>query len=138
MCGLFLIDFVAYSSFVQTERTEVESVWFSKSHSGYFSMSILFAEYEKHVINHLLLGEIKEYFENSSRSVCSLLSNRWSKFHIDLNPTKRSIRDHISLHCYSIQMNNLYFMFNMMINNWVLVVISRIGHWLLVSSCIWE
>nr|YP_010334742.1 Ycf2 protein [Dasispermum suffruticosum]UNH91658.1 Ycf2 protein [Dasispermum suffruticosum] len=80
-------------SFLQTERTEIESDRFPKSLSGYSSMSRLFTEREKQVINHLLPEEIEEFIVNPTRSVRSFFSDRWSELHLGSNPTKRSTRD---------------------------------------------
>ena len=81
-------------SFLQTERTEIESDRFPKSLSGYSSMSRLFTEREKQVINHLLPEEIEEFLGNPTRSVRSFFSDRWSELHLGSNPTERSTRDH--------------------------------------------
>nr|QFS20205.1 Ycf2 [Hedyotis ovata]QFS20221.1 Ycf2 [Hedyotis ovata] len=82
-------------SFLQTERTEIESDRFSKSLSGYssISMSRLFTEREKQMINHLLPEEIKEFLGNPTRSVRSFFSDRWSELHLGSNPTERFTRD---------------------------------------------
>nr|YP_010631521.1 Ycf2 [Pimpinella valleculosa]WBN98586.1 Ycf2 [Pimpinella valleculosa] len=80
-------------SFLQTERTEIESDRFPKSLSGYSLMSRLFTEREKQVINHLLPEEIEEFIGNPTRSVRSFFSDRWSELHLGSNPTKRSTRD---------------------------------------------
>ena len=81
-------------SFLQTERTEIESDRFPKSLSGYSSMSRLFTERGKQVINHLLPEEIEEFLGNPTRSVRSFFSDRWSELHLGSNPTERSTRDH--------------------------------------------
>nr|QZL38327.1 hypothetical protein RF2 [Gardenia jasminoides]QZL38346.1 hypothetical protein RF2 [Gardenia jasminoides] len=80
-------------SFLQTERTEIESDRFPKCLSGYSSMSRLFTEREKQMINHLLPEEIEEFLGNPTRSVRSFFSDRWSELHLGLNPTERSTRD---------------------------------------------
>nr|YP_010999450.1 Ycf2 [Peucedanum muliense]WPM98229.1 Ycf2 [Peucedanum muliense] len=80
-------------SFLQTERTEIESDRFPKSLSEYSLMSRLFTEREKQVINHLLPEEIEEFIGNPIRSVRSFFSDRWSELHLGSNPTKRSTRD---------------------------------------------
>nr|QWQ51976.1 hypothetical protein RF2 [Sanicula lamelligera]QWQ51977.1 hypothetical protein RF2 [Sanicula lamelligera] len=80
-------------SFLQTERTEIESDRFPKSLSGYSSMSRLFTEREKQMINHLLPEEIEEFLGNPTRSVRSFFSDRWSELHLGSNPTERSTRD---------------------------------------------
>nr|YP_010882710.1 hypothetical chloroplast RF21 [Androsace filiformis]YP_010882729.1 hypothetical chloroplast RF21 [Androsace filiformis]WIF27294.1 hypothetical chloroplast RF21 [Androsace filiformis]WIF27313.1 hypothetical chloroplast RF21 [Androsace filiformis] len=80
-------------SFLQTERTEIESDLFPKCLSGYFSMARLFTEREKRMINHLLPEEIEEFLGNPTRSVCSFFSDRWSELHLGSNPTERSTRD---------------------------------------------
>nr|YP_009245052.1 hypothetical chloroplast RF2 [Kolkwitzia amabilis]AMR73740.1 hypothetical chloroplast RF2 [Kolkwitzia amabilis] len=81
-------------SFLQTERTEIESDRFPKCLSGYSSMSRLFTEREKQMINHLLPEEIEEFLGNPTRSVRSFFSDRWSELHLGSNPTERSTRDH--------------------------------------------
>ncbi|MCD7454244.1 Protein Ycf2 [Datura stramonium] len=81
-------------SFLQTERKEIESGRFPKCFSGYSSMSQLFKEREKHMINHLFSEEIKEFLGNPARSIRSFFYDRWSEHHLGLNPTKRSTRDH--------------------------------------------
>nr|UVW93658.1 Ycf2 [Impatiens balsamina]UVW93679.1 Ycf2 [Impatiens balsamina] len=80
-------------SFLQTERTEIESDLFPKRLSGYSSMSPLFTEREKRMINHPLPEEIEEFLGNPTRSIRSFFSDRWSELHLGSNPTKRSTRD---------------------------------------------
>ena len=80
-------------SFLQTERTEIESDRFPKCFSGYSSMSRLFTEREKQMNNHLLPEEIEEFLGNPTRSVRSFFSDRWSELHLGSNPTERSTRD---------------------------------------------
>nr|AWI71011.1 Ycf2 [Thevetia peruviana] len=80
-------------SFLQTERTEIESDRFPKCLSGYSSMSRLFTEREKRMINHPLPEEIEEFLGNPTRSVRSFFSDRWSELHLGSNPTERSTRD---------------------------------------------
>nr|ATL60393.1 Ycf2 [Cubanola domingensis] len=80
-------------SFLRTERTEIESDRFPKCFSGYSSMSRLFTEREKQMINHLLPEEIEEFLRNPTRSVRSFFSDRWSELHLGSNPTERSTRD---------------------------------------------
>nr|YP_009242107.1 hypothetical chloroplast RF21 [Stenogyne haliakalae]YP_009242127.1 hypothetical chloroplast RF21 [Stenogyne haliakalae]AMQ32904.1 hypothetical chloroplast RF21 [Stenogyne haliakalae]AMQ32925.1 hypothetical chloroplast RF21 [Stenogyne haliakalae] len=80
-------------SFLQTEGTEIESDRFLKCLSGYSSMSRLFTEREKQMINHLLPEEIQEFLGNPTRSVRSFFSDRWSELHLGSNPTERSTRD---------------------------------------------
>nr|YP_010725605.1 hypothetical chloroplast RF21 [Ellisiophyllum pinnatum]WDY12506.1 hypothetical chloroplast RF21 [Ellisiophyllum pinnatum] len=80
-------------SFLQTEGTEIESDRFPKCLSGYSSMSRLFMEGEKQMINHLLPEEIEEFLGNPTRSVRSFFSDRWSELHLGSNPTERSTRD---------------------------------------------
>uniref|UniRef100_A0A7N0TLL9 Ycf2 N-terminal domain-containing protein n=1 Tax=Kalanchoe fedtschenkoi TaxID=63787 RepID=A0A7N0TLL9_KALFE len=80
-------------SFIQTERTEIESDRFLKSLSGYSSMSRLFTEGEKQMNNHLLPEEIEEVLGNPTRSIHSFFSDRWSELHFGSNPTERSTRD---------------------------------------------
>ncbi|TYJ04299.1 hypothetical protein E1A91_A12G082600v1 [Gossypium mustelinum] len=80
-------------SFLQTERTEIESDRFPKCLSGYSSMSRLFTEREKRMNNHLLPEEIEEFLGNPTRSVRSFFSDRWSELHLGSNPTERSTRD---------------------------------------------
>ena len=77
-------------SFLQTERTELESDRFSKCLSGY---SRLFTEREKEMKNHLLPEEIEEFLGNPTRSILSFFSDRWSELHLGSNPTERSTRD---------------------------------------------
>nr|ATL61253.1 Ycf2 [Theligonum cynocrambe] len=80
-------------SFLQTERTEIESDRFPKCLSGYSSMSRLFTEREKKMINHLLPEEIEEFLGNPTRSVRSFFSDRWSELHLGSNPTERFTKD---------------------------------------------
>ncbi|PHU00595.1 Protein Ycf2 [Capsicum chinense] len=80
-------------SFLQMERKEIESGRFPKCLSGYSSMSQLFTEREKQMINHLFSEEIEEFLGNPIRSVRSFFSDRWSELHLGSNPTKRSTRD---------------------------------------------
>ncbi|KAK9082297.1 hypothetical protein Syun_031755 [Stephania yunnanensis] len=80
-------------SFLQTERTEIESARFPKYLSGYSSMSRLFTEREKQMNNHLLPEEIEEFLGNPTRSIRSFFSDRWSELHLGSNPTERSTRD---------------------------------------------
>nr|UBD07900.1 hypothetical chloroplast RF21 [Primula sikkimensis]UBD07917.1 hypothetical chloroplast RF21 [Primula sikkimensis]USN91598.1 Ycf2 protein [Primula sikkimensis]USN91616.1 Ycf2 protein [Primula sikkimensis] len=80
-------------SFLQTERTEIESDRFPKCLSGYSSMARLFTEREKQMINHLLPEEIEEFLGNPTRSICSFFSDRWSELHLGSNPTEKSTRD---------------------------------------------
>nr|BEV21232.1 Ycf2 [Taraxacum albidum]BEV21294.1 Ycf2 [Taraxacum albidum] len=80
-------------SFLQTEGTEIESNRFPKCLSGYSSMSRLFTEREKQMINHLLPEEIEEFLGNPTRSVRSFFSDRWAELHLGSNPTERSTRD---------------------------------------------
>nr|YP_009261523.1 hypothetical chloroplast RF21 [Liriodendron chinense]YP_009261542.1 hypothetical chloroplast RF21 [Liriodendron chinense]YP_010370052.1 hypothetical chloroplast RF21 [Liriodendron chinense x Liriodendron tulipifera]YP_010370071.1 hypothetical chloroplast RF21 [Liriodendron chinense x Liriodendron tulipifera]ANN44773.1 hypothetical chloroplast RF21 [Liriodendron chinense]ANN44792.1 hypothetical chloroplast RF21 [Liriodendron chinense]QJU00448.1 hypothetical chloroplast RF21 [Liriodendron ch len=80
-------------SFLQTERTEIESDRFPKCLSGYSSMSRLFTEREKQMNNHLLPEEIEEFLGNPTRSIRSFFSDRWSELHLGSNPTERSTRD---------------------------------------------
>ncbi|KAJ7941645.1 Protein Ycf2, partial [Quillaja saponaria] len=80
-------------SFLQTERTEIESERFPKCLSGYSSMSRLFTEREKQMNNHLLPEEIEEFLGNPTRSIRSFFSDRWSELHLGSNPTERSTRD---------------------------------------------
>nr|YP_010575524.1 Ycf2 [Corydalis platycarpa]YP_010575551.1 Ycf2 [Corydalis platycarpa]UZM11148.1 Ycf2 [Corydalis platycarpa]UZM11149.1 Ycf2 [Corydalis platycarpa]WDA93290.1 Ycf2 protein [Corydalis platycarpa]WDA93317.1 Ycf2 protein [Corydalis platycarpa] len=77
-------------SFLQTERTELESDRFPKSLSEDSSMSRLFAEREKQMIRHLLPDEMEEFLGNSTRSIRSFFSDRWSELHLGSNPTERS------------------------------------------------
>nr|YP_010320896.1 hypothetical protein RF2 [Parnassia longipetala]YP_010320917.1 hypothetical protein RF2 [Parnassia longipetala]UJP70726.1 hypothetical protein RF2 [Parnassia longipetala]UJP70747.1 hypothetical protein RF2 [Parnassia longipetala] len=78
-------------SFLQRERTEIESDRFPKCLSGYSSR--LFAEREKEMNNHLLPEEIEEFFGNPTRSIRSFFSDRWSELHLGSNPTERATRD---------------------------------------------
>nr|YP_009581324.1 hypothetical chloroplast RF21 [Enemion raddeanum]YP_009581340.1 hypothetical chloroplast RF21 [Enemion raddeanum]QBK49389.1 hypothetical chloroplast RF21 [Enemion raddeanum]QBK49405.1 hypothetical chloroplast RF21 [Enemion raddeanum] len=81
-------------SFLQTERTEIESDRFPKCLSGDSSMSRLFAECEKRMNNHLLPEEIEEFLGNPTGSIRSFFSDRWSELHLGSNPTEGSTRDH--------------------------------------------
>ncbi|GFP96590.1 protein ycf2, partial [Phtheirospermum japonicum] len=78
------------SSFLQTEGTDIESDLFPKCLSGYSSMSRLFTEREKQMINHLLPEEIEEFLRNPTRSIRSFFSDRWSELHLGSNPTQKS------------------------------------------------
>ena len=80
-------------SFLQTERTEIESDRFPKCLSGYSSMSRLFTERERQMNKHLLPEEIEEFLGNPTRSIRSFFSDRWSELHLGSNPTERSTRD---------------------------------------------
>nr|QXO05109.1 Ycf2 [Odontochilus tortus]QXO05126.1 Ycf2 [Odontochilus tortus] len=80
-------------SFLQTERTEIESDRFPKCLFGSYSMSWLFTEPEKRMNNHLLPEEIEEFLGNPTRSIRSFFSDRWSELHLGSNPTERSTRD---------------------------------------------
>nr|UCS08845.1 hypothetical chloroplast RF21 [Peltoboykinia tellimoides]UCS08862.1 hypothetical chloroplast RF21 [Peltoboykinia tellimoides] len=80
-------------SFLQTERTEIESDRFPKCLSGYSSMSRLFTEREKQMNNHLLPEEIEEFLGNPTRSIRSFFADRWSELHLGSNPTEGSTRD---------------------------------------------
>lgn len=80
-------------SFLQTERTEIESERFPKCLSGYSSMSRLFTEREKQMNNHPFPEEIEESLGNPTRSIRSFFSERWSELHLGSNPTERSTRD---------------------------------------------
>uniref|UniRef100_UPI00315C6B28 hypothetical protein RF2 n=1 Tax=Allium guanxianense TaxID=1287972 RepID=UPI00315C6B28 len=80
-------------SFLQTERTEIESDRFPKCLFGSSSMSRLFTKREKQMNNHLLPKEIEEFLRNPTRSIRSFFSDRWSELHLGSNPTERSTRD---------------------------------------------
>nr|AEX93964.1 hypothetical chloroplast RF21 [Aloe vera] len=80
-------------SFLQTERTEIESDRFPKCLFGSSSMSRLFTKREKQMNNHLLPKEIDEFLGNPIRSIRSFFSDRWSELHPGSNPTERSTRD---------------------------------------------
>nr|UJH20805.1 hypothetical chloroplast RF21 [Corybas cryptanthus] len=80
-------------SFLQTERTEIESDRFPKCLFGSSSMPRLFAEPEKRMNNHLLPEEIEEFIWNPTRSIRSFFSDRWSELHLGSNPTDRPARD---------------------------------------------
>nr|YP_010167864.1 Ycf2 [Allium cernuum]YP_010167881.1 Ycf2 [Allium cernuum]QRZ01056.1 Ycf2 [Allium cernuum]QRZ01073.1 Ycf2 [Allium cernuum] len=80
-------------SFLQTERTEIESDRFPKCLFGSSSMSRLFTKREKQMNNHLLPKEIEEFLGNPTRSIRSFFSDRWSELHLGSNPTERSTRD---------------------------------------------
>ncbi|KAL3598374.1 hypothetical protein D5086_006292 [Populus alba] len=85
-------------SFLQTERTEIESDRFPKCLSGYSSMSRLFTEGAKEMNNHLLPEEIEEFLGNPTRSIRSFFSDRWSELHLGSNPTERS-----KIHIYELK-----------------------------------
>nr|YP_010860117.1 hypothetical protein RF2 [Heterospathe elata]WGM74799.1 hypothetical protein RF2 [Heterospathe elata]WGM74868.1 hypothetical protein RF2 [Heterospathe elata]WGM74885.1 hypothetical protein RF2 [Heterospathe elata] len=80
-------------SFLQTERTEIESDRFPKCLFGSSSMSRLFTEREKQMNDHLLPEEIEEFLGNPTRSIRSFFFDRWSELHLGSNPTERSTRD---------------------------------------------
>uniref|UniRef100_UPI0030E31653 Ycf2 n=1 Tax=Alisma lanceolatum TaxID=365730 RepID=UPI0030E31653 len=80
-------------SFLQTERTEIESDRFPKCLFGSSSMSRLFTEHEKQMNNHPLPGETEEFLGNPTRSIRSFFSDKWSELHLGSNPTERSTRD---------------------------------------------
>nr|QWZ47218.1 hypothetical chloroplast RF2 [Cyclocodon parviflorus]QWZ47243.1 hypothetical chloroplast RF2 [Cyclocodon parviflorus] len=80
-------------SFLQTEGAEIESNRLPKRPSGDSSMSRLFTEREKQIMNHLLPEEIEEFLGNPTRSVPSFFSDGWSELHLGSNPTERSTRD---------------------------------------------
>nr|UWV91640.1 hypothetical protein RF2 [Allium omeiense]UWV91660.1 hypothetical protein RF2 [Allium omeiense] len=80
-------------SFLQTERTEIESDRFPKCLFGSSSMYRLFTKREKQMNNHLLPKEIEEFLRNPTRSIRSFFSDRWSELHLGSNPTERSTRD---------------------------------------------
>ncbi|CAK7324619.1 unnamed protein product [Dovyalis caffra] len=79
-------------SFLQTERTEIESDRFPKCLSGYSSMSRLFTEGAKEMNNHLLPEEIEEFLGNPTRSIRSFFSDRcgdeslYKSFHFPIRP----------------------------------------------------
>nr|YP_010724397.1 Ycf2 protein [Nivenia stokoei]YP_010724415.1 Ycf2 protein [Nivenia stokoei]WDW31524.1 Ycf2 protein [Nivenia stokoei]WDW31542.1 Ycf2 protein [Nivenia stokoei] len=77
-------------SFLQTERTEIESDRFLKCF-GSSSMSL--TEREKPMNNHRLPEEIEEFLGNPTRSIRSFFSDRWSELHLASNPTEKSTRD---------------------------------------------
>nr|YP_009414771.1 hypothetical chloroplast RF2 [Platycodon grandiflorus]YP_009414796.1 hypothetical chloroplast RF2 [Platycodon grandiflorus]ARR27774.1 hypothetical chloroplast RF2 [Platycodon grandiflorus]ARR27789.1 hypothetical chloroplast RF2 [Platycodon grandiflorus]UBK12175.1 hypothetical chloroplast RF2 [Platycodon grandiflorus]UBK12200.1 hypothetical chloroplast RF2 [Platycodon grandiflorus]UXO94473.1 hypothetical chloroplast RF2 [Platycodon grandiflorus] len=81
-------------SFLQTEGAEIESNRLPKRPSEDSSMSRLFTEREKQIINHLFPEEIEEFLGNPTRSVPSFFSDGWSELHLGSNPTERSTRDH--------------------------------------------
>ncbi|KAL5734275.1 hypothetical protein ACOSP7_032136 [Xanthoceras sorbifolium] len=76
-------------SFLQTERTEIESDRFPKCLSGYSPMSRLFTERERQMNKHLLPEEIEEFLGNPTRSIRSFFSDRGSELHLGSNPTER-------------------------------------------------
>nr|UDZ61538.1 hypothetical protein RF2 [Hydrocleys nymphoides]UDZ61539.1 hypothetical protein RF2 [Hydrocleys nymphoides] len=80
-------------SFLQTERTEIESDRFPKCLFGSSSMSRLFTEHEKQMNNHPLPEETEEFLGNSTRSIRSFFSDKWSELHLGSNPTERSTGD---------------------------------------------
>nr|YP_009729860.1 Ycf2 [Caldesia grandis] len=80
-------------SFLQTERTEIESDRFPKCLFGSSSMSRLFTEHEKQMNNHPLPEETEEFLGNATRSIRSFFSDHLSELHLGSNPTERSTRD---------------------------------------------
>nr|UDZ61533.1 hypothetical protein RF2 [Ranalisma rostratum]UDZ61534.1 hypothetical protein RF2 [Ranalisma rostratum] len=80
-------------SFLQTERTEIESDRFPKCLFGSSSMSRPFTEHEKQMNNHPLPEETEEFLGNPTRSIRSFFSDKWSELHLGSNPTERSTRD---------------------------------------------
>nr|YP_009972099.1 hypothetical chloroplast RF21 [Butomus umbellatus]QNH69993.1 hypothetical chloroplast RF21 [Butomus umbellatus]UDZ61530.1 hypothetical protein RF2 [Butomus umbellatus] len=80
-------------SFLQTERTEIESDRFPKCLFGSSSMPRLFTEREKQMNNHPLPEETEEFLWNPTRSIRSFFSDKWSELHLGSNPTERSTRD---------------------------------------------
>nr|QKV48131.1 hypothetical protein RF2 [Risleya atropurpurea]QKV48136.1 hypothetical protein RF2 [Risleya atropurpurea] len=79
--------------FLQTERTEIELDRFPKCIFRSSYMSWLFTEPEKRMKSHLLREEIKEFFGNPIRSIRSFFYDKWSKLHLDSNPTESYNRD---------------------------------------------
>nr|UDZ61537.1 hypothetical protein RF2 [Albidella nymphaeifolia] len=73
-------------SFLQTERTEIESDRFPKCLFGSSSMSRLFTEHEKQMNNHPLPEETEEFLGNPTRSIRSFFSDKWSEFSLGSNP----------------------------------------------------
>ncbi|CAI9284725.1 unnamed protein product [Lactuca saligna] len=59
-------------SFLQTEGTEIESNRFLKCLSRYSSLSWLFTEREKQMINHLLPEEIEEFLGSTLKNTASI------------------------------------------------------------------
>nr|YP_009450069.1 hypothetical chloroplast RF2 [Burmannia cryptopetala]YP_009450075.1 hypothetical chloroplast RF2 [Burmannia cryptopetala]ANK36266.1 hypothetical chloroplast RF2 [Burmannia cryptopetala]ANK36272.1 hypothetical chloroplast RF2 [Burmannia cryptopetala] len=84
-------------SFLQTERTGIESDRFPKCLFGSSSMPQLFTERDKdkEMNNHLFLEEIEAFLENPTGSIRSFFSDRWSELHIHIssNPTEKPARD---------------------------------------------
>nr|YP_009433845.1 ycf2 protein [Hypolytrum nemorum]YP_009433868.1 ycf2 protein [Hypolytrum nemorum]QIB72598.1 ycf2 protein [Cyperus glomeratus]QIB72691.1 ycf2 protein [Cyperus difformis]QIT06783.1 Ycf2 protein [Cyperus fuscus]ANP26059.1 ycf2 protein [Hypolytrum nemorum]ANP26082.1 ycf2 protein [Hypolytrum nemorum] len=78
-----------------TERTEIESDRFPKCLFGSSSKSRLSAEGEKQMNNHLLPEEIEEFLGNSTRSIHSFFSDRWSELYLGSNPTDRYLKEKI-------------------------------------------
>nr|YP_009403598.1 hypothetical chloroplast RF2 [Hippobroma longiflora]YP_009403621.1 hypothetical chloroplast RF2 [Hippobroma longiflora]ASA34790.1 hypothetical chloroplast RF2 [Hippobroma longiflora]ASA34815.1 hypothetical chloroplast RF2 [Hippobroma longiflora] len=76
-------------SFLQTEGAEIES----NELSGDSSMSRLFTERAKQMINHLRPEEIEKFLGNPTRPVPSFFYDGWSELHLGSNPTERSTRD---------------------------------------------
>nr|YP_010723880.1 Ycf2 protein [Gladiolus communis]YP_010723898.1 Ycf2 protein [Gladiolus communis]WDW30920.1 Ycf2 protein [Gladiolus communis]WDW30938.1 Ycf2 protein [Gladiolus communis] len=77
-------------SFLQTERTEIESDRFLK---WFGSSSMSLTEREKPMNNHRLPEEIEEFLGNPTRSIRSFFSDRWSELHLGSNPTEKPTRD---------------------------------------------
>nr|YP_009340542.1 hypothetical chloroplast RF2 [Porterella carnosula]YP_009340551.1 hypothetical chloroplast RF2 [Porterella carnosula]APQ40114.1 hypothetical chloroplast RF2 [Porterella carnosula]APQ40125.1 hypothetical chloroplast RF2 [Porterella carnosula] len=82
---LILVDFC----FLQTEGAEIES----NQLSGDSSMSRLFTEGAKQMINHLRPDELEEFRRNPTRPVPSFFYDGWSELHLGSNLTERSTRD---------------------------------------------
>nr|UDZ61536.1 hypothetical protein RF2 [Albidella oligococca] len=80
-------------SFLQTERTEIESDRFPKCLFRSSSMSRLFTEHEKQMNNHPLPEETEEFLGNPTRSIRSFFSDKWSELLLGSNSTERSTRD---------------------------------------------
>nr|ASA38238.1 hypothetical chloroplast RF2 [Lobelia sp. 2 EBK-2017]ASA38263.1 hypothetical chloroplast RF2 [Lobelia sp. 2 EBK-2017] len=76
-------------SFLQTEGAEIESNPFSEDSS----MSRLFTERAKQMINHLRPEELEEFLGNPTRPVPSFFYDGWSELHLGSNPTERYTRD---------------------------------------------
>nr|YP_009435712.1 hypothetical chloroplast RF2 [Lobelia thermalis]YP_009435731.1 hypothetical chloroplast RF2 [Lobelia thermalis]ATG25714.1 hypothetical chloroplast RF2 [Lobelia thermalis]ATG25733.1 hypothetical chloroplast RF2 [Lobelia thermalis] len=80
-------------SFLQTERAEIESNGLPKWLSKDSSLSRLFKEGEKELINDLLPEQVEELRGNPTRRVPSFFYDGWSELHLGSKPTERSTRD---------------------------------------------
>ncbi|KAK2655092.1 hypothetical protein Ddye_008144 [Dipteronia dyeriana] len=90
--------FYPVETFLQTERTEIESDRFPKCLSGYSSMSRLFTERERQMNKHPLPEEIEEFLGNPTRSIRSFFSDRWQcRVEEDFRATSSTTQERDSL-----------------------------------------